>query len=104
MGREIVGDHVNLWALRLGGDDAGFTPLEALQTATINPARSLDRLDDFGSIERGKVADMVVLNRDPTVNIANTRTIAGVVTAGRYLTGERIQEVLRDVEGVAARQ
>ena len=45
--------------------DAGFTPMEALQTATINPAKFLDRLADFGTVEKGKIADLVLLDANP---------------------------------------
>jgi imidazolonepropionase-like amidohydrolase len=63
---------------------AGFTPLEALQTATINPARFLAKTSDFGSVEPGRVADLVILRANPLEDIANTRAIAGVVADGRY--------------------
>ena len=63
---------------------AGFTPLEALQTATINPARFLSKLADYGSVETGRVADLVILRANPLDDIANTRKIGGVVADGRY--------------------
>ncbi len=76
---------------------AGFTPLEALQTATINPAKYFDRVKDFGSVERGKVADLVLLSADPTAVITNTRTILGVVAAGRYVPRAEIDRMLTSV-------
>jgi imidazolonepropionase-like amidohydrolase len=63
---------------------AGFTPLEALQTATINPARFLGKSSDFGGVAKGRVADLVILRANPLEDIANTRAIAGVVADGRY--------------------
>src|SRR5262249_38867644 len=45
--------------------EAGLTPMEALQSATRNPARYLDRLDDLGTVEKGKVADLVLLVANP---------------------------------------
>ena len=55
---------------------AGFTPLEALQTATINPARFFAKLSDYGSVEPGRVADLVILRANPLDDIANTRRLA----------------------------
>jgi imidazolonepropionase-like amidohydrolase len=67
---------------------AGLTPLEALQTATINPARFYRRLSDYGSVQAGRVADLVILRANPLENIANTRAIGGVVADGT--TGRRL--------------
>ena len=64
--------------------DAGLTPLEALRTATINPARFLGKTNDYGAVAAGRVADLVILRANPLDAIANTRTIAGVVADGRY--------------------
>ena len=66
--------------------DAGFTPLEALQTATINPARFLGKTADLGTVAKAKIADLVLLDADPTQDIRNTRKIAGVVLNGRYFS------------------
>ena len=79
----------------------GFTPLEALQTATLNPAKYLNLSSSFGTIEKGKVADMVLLDANPLENISNTRKIAGVVVNGRYLPRETLQKMLADVEAIA---
>ncbi len=65
---------------------AGFTPLEALQTATLNPARFLGKLDDFGSVHTGGIADLVLLAANPLDDIGNTRKIVSVVADGRYLS------------------
>jgi imidazolonepropionase-like amidohydrolase len=81
--------------------DAGLTPLAALQTATINPARFLGRLAELGTVEPGKLADLVVLDRDPRLDIAGTRAIAAVVTAGRYLARAELDAMLRDVAAAA---
>ena len=80
--------------------DAGFTPLAALQTATINPARFLGR-SDLGTVEPGKLADLVVLDKNPLADIANTRAIAAVVVAGRYLGRGELDAILRDVAAAA---
>jgi imidazolonepropionase-like amidohydrolase len=63
---------------------AGLTPLQALQTATLNPAIYFGRTADWGTVAPGKVADLVVLARNPLVDIANTRSIVAVVADGRY--------------------
>jgi imidazolonepropionase-like amidohydrolase len=64
---------------------AGFTPIEALQAATIVPARVMGREKDSGSIAVGKRGDLVVLDESPLDDIANTRKIYRVVTGGRVL-------------------
>jgi imidazolonepropionase-like amidohydrolase len=81
--------------------DAGLTPLAALQTATINPARFLGRAADLGTVERGKLADLVILDRNPLIDIANTRAIAAVVAAGRYLSRDELDGILRGVAAAA---
>ena len=63
--------------------EAGLTPLEALQTATLNPARVLKVADDLGTVEPGKLADMVLLYANPLEDIRNTRKIRVVVADGR---------------------
>jgi len=71
--------------------DAGLTPLQALQTATINPARFLNETADFGTVEKGKTADLLLLDANPLESIANTRKIAGVVLAGKYLSPKKLE-------------
>jgi hypothetical protein len=63
--------------------EAGLTPLDVLTIATRNGAESLGLLRDIGTIEVGKRADMILLDKDPTVDIRNTRTIAWVIQSGR---------------------
>ena len=65
--------------------EAGLSPLDALQTATINPAKFFNVETEQGAIEIGNVADIVLLNADPTVDINNTRTIDAVIARGRVL-------------------
>lgn len=81
---------------------AGFTPLEALQTATLNPAKFYGRLNDFGSIEPGRIADLVLLRANPLDNIANTRTIAGVVHDGLYLSEQDLDQLRTKLKQLAA--
>lgn len=63
---------------------AGLTPAQALRSGTWEPARYLAATDSLGTVAPGKVADLVLLEANPLVNIANTRRIAGVVAGGRY--------------------
>ena len=63
--------------------EAGIPPADVLAMSTRNAATALGHLNDSGTIEAGKRADLVVLNQNPLADIRNTRAIAFVVTAGR---------------------
>jgi imidazolonepropionase-like amidohydrolase len=80
---------------------AGFTPMEALQTATLNPARFLGMEDRLGTIEKGKIADLVLLNANPVDDISNTQKIAAVIVNGRYLSRSDLDRMLARVEAAA---
>ena len=82
--------------------EAGLTPMEALQTATRNPAQFMGRLSDMGTVEKGKVADLVLLDANPLDDIHNTRKIRAVVLAGRYFSRSDLDEMLQRVEAAAA--
>jgi len=73
---------------------AGLTPLEALQAATINPARYLKRDAAEGSIQSGKAADLVLLGADPLADIRNIRTIEGVFLNGRYFDRAELDRLI----------
>jgi imidazolonepropionase-like amidohydrolase len=62
--------------------ESGLTPVAALQAATINNARALKQGDQLGSVEAGKLADLLILDADPTADIRNTRKIVHVVRGG----------------------
>jgi imidazolonepropionase-like amidohydrolase len=81
---------------------AGLTPLQALQTATLNPAKFMNRLADLGTVERGKLADLVLLDANPLENIDNTKKIRAVVLAGRYLDRTELDRILKGAEKAAA--
>lgn len=81
---------------------AGFTPMEALQTATIEPARFLGKLNDFGTVEKGKIADLVLLNADPLVDIGNSQKIAAVFSNGRYYSRAQLDGILAGIATYAS--
>lgn len=70
--------------LQLLVDSVGMTPLEAIRAATLVGARALGIAETTGTIEAGKRADLVVLAGDPSIDIANTTTVIGVMKAGHY--------------------
>jgi imidazolonepropionase-like amidohydrolase len=61
---------------------AGFTPMEAIQAATIVPARAMGLEKETGTIEKGKRADLILINGDPLADIHNTRNVESVITDG----------------------
>jgi imidazolonepropionase-like amidohydrolase len=92
-------EHAELgWLVR-----AGLTPAEALRTATSNPVRFLSRTDDFGSVARGRLADLVLLDADPLRDIANTRTVRAVVLDGQLFDQAAMRRLLDDVAERARR-
>ena len=64
--------------------EAGLTPMQALRAATSNPAKFLGMSDSLGTIEKGKLADLVLLDANPLDDIRHTQRIHGVVANGRY--------------------
>ena len=80
---------------------SGLTPMEALQTATINPAKYFGMLNSIGIVEEGKIADMVLLDADPLLDITNTQKINAVVVGGKFLPKESLQKMLANVETAA---
>src|SRR5713101_4145129 len=81
--------------------EAGFTPLEALKAATRNPAEFLGLLDSMGTVEKGKIADLVLLNANPLEDIRNTQKIEAVVVNGRFLDRKELDQLLAKAEGEA---
>lgn len=82
---------------------AGLTPLEALQTATINPAEFFGMQGALGTVEKGKVADLVLLDANPLENIANTKRIAAVIANGRLFDRVALDALLQHVEAALKR-
>ena len=83
---------------------AGFTPFEALQTATINPARFFGMEDQAGTVEKGRFADLVLLSANPLDDIRNTQKIAAVITNEHYYRRADLEKMLAAVETAARRQ
>jgi len=105
----LAGTDFSDWALVPGVDlhnelallvEAGFTPLEALQTATLEPAKYLGRVNTQGTIEKGKIADLVLLDADPLEDISHTRMINSVVVRGQFLPIARIREDILNAQKV----
>ncbi|MEO7240761.1 MAG: amidohydrolase family protein, partial [Sphingomicrobium sp.] len=84
-----IGTHWEIEAHVMGG----MTPLEALRAATIGSAEAIGRAGEFGSIEPGKYADLVILAADPRTNIRNSRSIEQVMKNGRLFDGDTLDEL-----------
>jgi cytosine/adenosine deaminase-related metal-dependent hydrolase len=82
---------------------SGLTPLEALRTATYNPAEFLGTLDSLGTVTQGKVADLVLLDADPLADIRNTRRISAVIANGRLFDRANRAQLLRHVQAANLR-
>jgi len=79
----------------------GFTPMDALQAATLNPVRYLGKEKDLGTIETGKFADLVLLDANPLEDISNTQKIRAVIVNGSYLGREKLDAMLAGVQAAA---
>ena len=77
---------------------AGLTPYEVLRTATYNPAEFLGQLDQLGTVEEGKAADLILLSKNPLEDIKNTRTLEGTMVRGIWLTSEDLQGELEKLK------
>lgn len=86
---EGIGAHDELWALQMGG----LTNMEVLQAATIMGAEALGVQKDLGSIEVGKIADLIVLNKNPLEDIHNSREIRYVMKDGILYDGDTLDEI-----------
>jgi adenine deaminase len=88
--------------------DVGFSPYDVLRTSTYNPALYLGELDEFGTVELGKRADLVLLEANPLEDIANTREIAGTMVQGHWYSRAdldlMLEAVAQDYEAVKTTQ
>jgi tetratricopeptide (TPR) repeat protein len=75
----------------------GLTPYQALETATTHPARYLRQSSEFGTIEAGKRADLLLLTGNPLSDISYTQKIAGVMVRGRWLDAKNLTSRLHEV-------
>ena len=89
--------------LRLLVERCRFTPMDALLSATLIPARFFKMEDRLGTIEAGKLADMVMLAKDPLQDIANIQKIEGVMMNGKWLDRAALDRIASDVEKQIAR-
>ncbi|MFN3748043.1 MAG: amidohydrolase family protein [Sphingorhabdus sp.] len=83
-----IAAHWELWSFVRGG----MTPIEALRAGTIESARSLGYDKDIGSLEAGKLADLVVLDADPTADIRNSEKVTKVMINGRLYDAASLNE------------
>lgn len=83
-----IAAHWEMWSFVKGG----WSPLQALQAATINPARTLGLDRDIGSLETGKLADLVVLDANPLDNIRNSDKVSQVMLGGRLYDAATLNE------------
>ena len=83
--------------------EAGLSPMEALQAATLNPARFFGQEKDFGTVAHGKIADLVLLDANPLDDIRNTTKINSVVVNGRLLDRTALDQLLTQVQARAQR-
>ena len=88
--REGLGSHWEMWMFALGG----MTPLEALRTATLNPARHFGLEADLGSLEVGKLADLVIIDGDVLKDIRQSDRITHVMQNGRLYEAGTLNEVV----------
>ncbi|HXE83898.1 MAG TPA: amidohydrolase family protein [Gemmatimonadales bacterium] len=84
-----LGDHWELWAMAAGG----MTPHDVLRVATIQGANAIGMEQDLGSLEPGKLADLIVLDANPLEDIHNTNTVRYVMKNGRLYEGQTLNEV-----------
>ncbi len=82
--------------------ESGLTNMQALQTATRNPARYFGILEETGTVEEGKSADLVLLDADPLEDIRNTQKINAVVMRGRYYSRTDLDGMLERAAAISA--
>ena len=78
--------------------ESGLTPYQALTAGTSEPARYFEQVGEFGTIVEGASADLVLLEENPLEDIANSRSIAGVMVRGDWWPRSRIDEELATLQ------
>ena len=81
----------------------GFTPAEAIQAATRKPAEFMGKLDQYGVVEAGRAADVVLLEANPLKDIRNTREISAVVLGGKYYSRSELDRILAQAVELAGK-
>jgi Tol biopolymer transport system component len=84
-----LGYHWEMWMLASGG----MTPMEVLRCATVNGSKIVGRPQDIGSLEPGKLADLIILDKNPLVDIHNTNTVHWVMKNGELYEGDTLDQV-----------
>ena len=77
--------------------EAGLSPYEAIEAGTRNAAVVLGKSDEFGTVEIGKRADLILLEGNPLLDVSNIQKRAGVMVRGRWLAEERLQSMLDEL-------
>jgi imidazolonepropionase-like amidohydrolase len=80
---------------------SGFTPAQALEAATTNPAVFMEKSNKYGAVEKEHTADLVLLEANPLEDIRNTRKISAVVLGGKYYPRAELDKMLSQVESLA---
>lgn len=80
---------------------SGLSTLEALQSATLNPARYYDKVDFMGSVEKGKFADLVILRKNPLEDIANIREVEMVISNGVVYSRADLNKFLEEAAAIS---
>lgn len=78
-------------------EDIGLSPLEAIQTGTINPAKFFEMEGEFGEVMEGSSADLILLDQNPLEDLKNLRNPAGVMVRGRWLDRATIDQRLEEI-------
>ncbi|HXM94505.1 MAG TPA: amidohydrolase family protein [Candidatus Dormibacteraeota bacterium] len=92
-----LGYHWEMWMLASGG----MTPLEVLRCATLNGSKIIGRPQDLGSIEPGKLADLIILDKNPLDDIHNTNTVRWVMKNGELFEGDTLNQVWPEQKNLA---
>jgi Tol biopolymer transport system component len=84
-----LGYHWEMWMIASGG----MTPMEVLRCATVNGSKIIGRPDELGSLEPGKLADLIIMDKNPLDDIHNTNTIHWVMKNGELFEGDTLNQV-----------
>ena len=84
--------------------EGGMTPLEALKSATLNPALFLNKKKEYGTVAAGKFASLILLNKNPLENINNTKEIYAVFLKGNYFDRTSLDKLLKNAALAAVNQ